>query len=373
MDSIFVLLPDNQFDADYSRHKIVYICEDPVFFNGSGAKLTFLRQTLRAFYMKLRAVHPCVKYVNYADIVARGSVFDYFIGSTRQVFMYRLSCTWSYGDAPWDYTYCGINVRWVEHPGFLLTYRTIRDECSSRHKYLVGPLMNKIVKASSLPVGVLDVECFSGDSAQAIVSKKCTDRYVKAKWNAVGCKIEKNYDLTRYSLGDIGVLLPWLNIGVITPLEIINNAVALNIDIRRLAALVHDLTMRELWRLVYLANSRISQYKWTSGRKRITVEGEPSWHTLGDVEKWIAINTVNGVSGAVLAKKINEIPWCFDWCMYSLIPHYTLTLRDYSLACASGGASWDAKWGTWKAQHHVYVRGARDPKQKDGSSSTPGN
>ena len=147
----FLLLPDQLFYKEsvikeLSLHDMIYLVEDPVYFSDRSctAKMIQLRTCMREYFKHLRAELPKISprpririhYVNVADVIrSGGTVFKYLSGIRMRLNMYRQSCTWAYGEEPWDAKYHGININWLESPAFLISYRNIRNKCSSRVRY----------------------------------------------------------------------------------------------------------------------------------------------------------------------------------------------------------------------------------------------
>lgn len=300
MSSGFVVFPDQLIYTDSALaqlrlHTIIYVVEDPVVFNLSNKAALIFSRAATVTYKQWLAEKLTVeiKYVRVSDIKAKGdTIFDYFIGSTVQLYAWRLSHHWGYNDRQYEYTYAGIQMKFVESPQYLSTYSSIRDNCKSHHNYSVGAFAKKIFSTMNMPESISrhfheyvsvnksrdcsrvfdyhsDEQSKAVNAAAARYARKFTfSSMVKfADMNTVEYPsaegIVKTLDkfidmiMPNYIYNDIYVLMPLINVSSITPRQIITAVCARrkHCGDKSIAMLIYDLACREYNRMIYISNS----------------------------------------------------------------------------------------------------------------------
>lgn len=406
MASVFVILPDCLFSniEAFNILKVyseIYLVEDPVFFNPSygKSKLVMHRASMRDYHkwltvtttaMKNKAkgtpeeknirIHS-VSYVPYDKIKAKGdTIFDYFIGIKKQVNMYRLSNNWEYKDHQYDYTFNGLNVTFHETPGFLLTYRSIRDNCKPSHRYGFTSTFRKIVSKMRLPIEILEADEPTEEPSSKILDLKIGDSptykaatdYVNKHFTttggtaryAINCteadellNIFLKVTLPQYQSGDISMILPQINIGLLTPRKVIYTVIdhykkhkqkhSEEISPVRVKLLIKDLVFREYLRMLYLADGDIAirriygndlqMNNWhlaasnkqekkylNQVNKRIKSGEIMNQHVLNNLVLYF---TVSGYNPVDILNWLCTTHYYYPWCAYPSIPDFSSDLR----------------------------------------------
>jgi deoxyribodipyrimidine photolyase-like uncharacterized protein len=385
----FVILPDQLFHTIDAIDNLllcdqIYLMEDPVFFNPtfSRSKLVMHRASMKEYQAWIQASLdaskakskklPIVHYINYERIHEKGAtIFDYLIGVGMQVWMYRPSNTWAYGETMWKYTYAGLPIKFYESKGFLLTYRSIRDNCKPNTRYQVDKIALMTMNAIKLPAAIknavagldaiishtsVNPGCISKFPMNDKIKNACdyvsgisTDnanprsqliRYC-TNWNEA-TELKNRFlaqVLPGYTTGDIKCISPAMNIGLLTPGELINSVLTL-FDTNRSSALaesiarfLYDISYREYLRLLYLADDKFPS-KSLLGDVTCRINSHPLIVTncilhlqqgcvVSDsvLKTLITYYTVIGKSSDLvgLLKMSSDM---YDWNTYSIIPSF---------------------------------------------------
>jgi len=377
MTSVFVVLPDSLFCneqalSQYKFHSQIFLCEDPVIFNkdSSKTKLVTCRTALKSYHVWLdkvlgeeRGQLKKITYINVDKILEKGpTVFDYFISIGSSLHMWRPNSMWSYGEAPYTYTYAGLNVVFVESPAFVINYRSARDDFRQQ-RYALSTVLNKmaenpevkkicsesaaafviggndVITADNLLLSVVDE--VSGNSTSYInehfpnITGKVTSQITNCSQadNLLRKFIEKI--LPTYKNGDIYVLLGALNIGLLEPVKVLKIVSACAVDVLCKHAFAQDMARREYRRILYLvgmehlievadANKLLAQND--AGVGEITFKDKYPSTLYNRIvngkfmpqESWIDLLSwciVSGVDDKVIVTIGKKLPWGFDWNM----------------------------------------------------------
>lgn len=376
MTSVFVVLPDSLYCnanvlTEYRFHSQIFICEDPVVFNkeSSKTKLVMCRTALKSYQVWLEKVLEIdspnngtsqlkkITYVGVNKILEKGpTIFDYFISIGYSLHMWRPNSMWSYGERPYEYTYAGLNVIFVETPAFIIKYRTVRDEFRNP-KCSLKTVLNKMADealdahvgklckeaASNYITGGSDENNAGGINMESIVDNvdNYAQKYIsdlfpnmvgKVTMQVTNCtqadKLLNKFIqdiLPTYKLGDGYILLPALNIGLLEVARVLRAVALSNVVSECKSLFAQDMALREYRRIIYLSGMEFLidapdaiipaetafNAAYIENLRLMIIGGKfiPR-DSFIDLMSWCVVSGINDETIVSLGKKL---PWGFDW------------------------------------------------------------
>lgn len=344
--NFFVILPDQLFSREVDvrfiiEHDEIYLIEDPVMFSLRDDDMKkIMHEAFKSYYNMLKSATggTKIKYVSRLKVMERGgsyvskkeggngerefdgcdansfhshkespSFLEYFVGTNKQMNMWRPANHWIWGDRIREMTFNGLPINFHESPQFLLPFEEVRKYFHRGEGYSERTIIKNLCER-------FDVKYELPDSSpdDYPITYKFDYGYHPNDVESSKIIIEKflsKYNSSKYNCPQIDYIL---GIGLITPFEVLEL-------MRKNPGNVYayQLFRREYFRIIYLANSDLMcKEKLHFGvAQPNNIQNVPGGlYTDKQVAEYMIKSSVDGVASwksclDILKKSSNLFPW----------------------------------------------------------------
>src|SRR3989344_5354120 len=136
----FIILPDQLYFTNYSLEclsfsEIIYLVEDPLYFDGfckskivlHRASMKYYKNILSTYFKSINSEPKDIKYISRKKFTDKHATnfSDFFSDIKTHILMFYISNTNIYDNIRYK-TFNGLRIKFFETPGFLLNFRYIR-------------------------------------------------------------------------------------------------------------------------------------------------------------------------------------------------------------------------------------------------------